>query len=59
MSSDVRFTPESEHMQRNNQCPLCANNGHWPITSGQAATWLRAAEHPDLGELARLHIDLD
>jgi hypothetical protein len=26
--SDVRFTPESRHMQCNSVCPLSANSGH-------------------------------
>ncbi|MGB8745951.1 MAG: hypothetical protein WCD54_08295, partial [Pseudolabrys sp.] len=26
--SDVRFTPESGHVQCNSACPLCANSGH-------------------------------
>ena len=25
---DVRFTPESRHVQRRNRCLLCANSGH-------------------------------
>ena len=25
---DVRFAPESRHVQRRNQCLLCANSGH-------------------------------
>jgi hypothetical protein len=27
-SSDVRFTPQSGHVQCNSVCPLCANSGH-------------------------------
>jgi hypothetical protein len=27
-SGDVRFTPESGHVQCNSVCPLCANSGH-------------------------------
>jgi hypothetical protein len=26
---DVRFTPESGHVQCNSGCPLSANSGHW------------------------------
>ena len=28
MSVDIRFTPESRHVQRTSRCPLCANSGH-------------------------------
>jgi hypothetical protein len=28
-SADVRFTPESGHVQCNSVCPLCAISGHW------------------------------
>jgi hypothetical protein len=27
---DVRFTPQSGHSQRQSQCPLSANSGHFP-----------------------------
>ena len=26
--SHVRFTPKSGHVQRKQECPLCANSGH-------------------------------
>ena len=33
---DVRFTPNSGHLQRNNRCPLCANSGRDNYGSGAA-----------------------
>ena len=32
---DARFTPKTDMCSATRLCPLCANNGHWPITSGQ------------------------
>ena len=29
---NVRFTPESGHVQCNSECPLCANSGHFAIS---------------------------
>jgi hypothetical protein len=29
--TDVRFTPNSGHVQCNSVCPLCANSGHDPM----------------------------
>ena len=33
---DVRFTPESGHVQRTSRCPLCANSGHSAIQAPTA-----------------------
>jgi hypothetical protein len=30
---DVRFTPNSGHVQRTGACPLCANSGHFGATA--------------------------
>jgi hypothetical protein len=39
---NVRFTPESGHVQCNSACPLCANSGHSLPANTRAAS-LRAA----------------
>ena len=31
---DVRFTPESRHAERRNQCPLSAKSGHFAASQG-------------------------
>ncbi|MFZ0054717.1 MAG: hypothetical protein WAL09_07880, partial [Pseudolabrys sp.] len=35
---DVRFTPESGHVQCNSACPLCANSGHGHLPPFKAAS---------------------
>jgi hypothetical protein len=60
---DVRFTPESGHLQCTSSCPLSANSGHPKLVvalSRISDKYRRARQgDDDFGELAGLRIDVD
>ena len=55
--SNVRFTPESGHVQCTGSCPLCANSGHsatQSITSSARATNVGGTMRPSVLAVLRL-----
>jgi hypothetical protein len=48
--NDVRFTPESGHVQCTSQCPLSANSGHDAFTAKLVSVPLRYGDRRIAGE---------
>ena len=54
---DVRFTPNSGHVQCNSACPLCANSGHPIIHSITPSRWRAVEDEFEAKRLGRIEVD--